>query len=76
MKTVNTKLLPDKEPADFSAPQVFVDQKPKPIRIEHGLIETTTLADLIDSIGNRSPKDVEVEYAGCGSHAIELILED
>lgn len=43
------------------------------------LDETTTLADLMvmaEAEDESDPSKVEIEYAGCGSHAIELIIHD
>lgn len=75
MKKIDTKLLPDKEPIDFSAPQVFVDQKPKWKEIRVNLSDETTVADLLLMIGDRKPEEVYIEYAGCGTHDIELSYE-
>jgi hypothetical protein len=32
-----------------------------------------TVADIIRDIGGRDPRSVRVEYAGCGTHTIELV---
>jgi len=43
------------------------------------LEETTTLADLMVAAkaeGEGNPSKVEIEYAGCGSHAVELIIRE
>lgn len=38
--------------------------------------QDVTLADLIQAAAGVDPALVKVDYAGCGTHAIELTTED